>query len=118
SAALVILLVAMVAVGVVGLAPATARNAQVPFTAHTLGTPAWTSANTVETHGVGNATHVGRFTNSGVIVLSGPTGSCPDGDPGSPNVHTETLTAVHGDKLVIGIVGFACQTGPDSWEGT
>src|SRR5262245_54731592 len=117
GAALVILLVAMIAVGVVGLTPATAGNAQVPFEAHTLGTPAWTSVNTVETHGVGNATGVGRFTNSGVIVLSGPTGSCPGGGPGYPNVHTETLTTPNGDTLVIGILGFACQAGPDSWEG-
>src|SRR5262245_32718355 len=117
GAVLVILLVAIAALGIVGLAPATAGNAQVPFTANTTGTPVWATANTVETHGVGNATHVGRFSNSGLIVLSGPTGSCPGRGPGYPTVQPETLTAVNGDQLVIGIDGFACQTGPDSWHG-
>jgi hypothetical protein len=114
----VILLAAIAALGVVGLSPAAAGTGQVPFTAHTLGTPVWTSPTTVETHGVGNATHVGRFTNSGVIVLSTPTGTCADGGPNYPNVHTETLTTVAGDTLVIRILGLACQTGPDSWKGT
>ena len=89
--ALVILLVTMVTVGVVGLAPATAGNAQVPFKAHITGAPAWTSPTTVVTHGTGTATGVGRFVNSGDIVVDAPSGTCANGTPAYPNVQIETL---------------------------
>src|SRR5262245_26520023 len=116
--AVTVLLVVAVGIGLVGLTPATAGNSQAPFEAHISGTPTWTGPTTVETHGAGIATHVGRVVNSGEILLSAPTAGCPGGALGLPNVHTETLTAVNGDQLVVGIVGFACQTGPDAYEGT
>jgi len=115
--ALVILLVTMVTVGVVGLAPATAANAQIPFKAHITGAPAWTSPTTVETHGTGTATGVGRFTSSGQIVVDAPSGTCANGTPALPNVQTETLTAENGDQLVLRIVAVACAIAPNDFVG-
>jgi hypothetical protein len=115
--ALVILLVTMVTVGVVGLAPATAGNAQVPFKAHITGAPAWTSPTTVVTHGTGTATGVGRFVNSGDIVVDAPSGTCANGTPAYPTVQIETLTAANGDQLVLRMLVVVCEIAPDSWEG-
>ena len=115
--ALVILLVTMVTVGVVGLAPATAANAQIPFKAHITGAPAWTSPTTIVTHGTGTASGVGRFTSSGQIVVDAPNGTCADGTPNYPNVQIETLTAENGDQLVLRIVAVACQIAPQDFVG-
>jgi len=114
----VILLVASVAMAVAWLTPATAAGQDVPFKARSSGTPAWTSPTTVETHGTGTATGVGRFVDSGFVVLSAAAPGCPGGGLGLPHVHTETLTAVDGGKLVLRLLGLACPTGPNSWHGT
>ena len=115
---LVILLAAALTVGLIALTSATASNGQVPFKALLSGTAAFASPTTVEFHGVGHATHLGRFVGSGVANLEPPTGSCPGGAPGIPNVHTETLTAANGDALVIRMVNVGCPTGPFTFHGT
>ncbi len=47
-------------------ATVTAANGEAPFKAHLSGTAAFTSPTTVEFHGVGLATHLGRIRNEGV----------------------------------------------------
>jgi hypothetical protein len=111
-------LAAAVTLGLLALAPATAADGRVPFEARLSGTAAFTSPTTVEFHGTGHATHLGRIVGSGVAILGPPTGNCPDGAPGIPNVHTETLTAANGDELVIRMVNVGCPTGPFTFRGT
>jgi hypothetical protein len=114
----VVALAAAVTLGLLTLAPAAAAKGQVPFKARLSGTAAFTSPTTVEFHGGGHATHLGRIVGSGVAVLGPPTGTCPGGAAGIPNVHTETLTAANGDELVIRMVDVACATGPFTFRGT
>ena len=109
---------AAAALGLVAPTPANAVNDGVPFKAQLSGTAAFTSPTTVEFHGGGQAPYLGRFVSSGVAILNAPTGTCPGGVPGIPNVHTETLTAASGDQLVIRMVNFACPTSPFTFHGT
>ena len=115
---LVILLAAALTLGLVALTSATASNGDVPFKARVSGSAAFTSPTTVEFHGAGQATHLGQFVGSGVAILEPPTGACPGGAPGIPNVHTETLTAANGDELEIRMVNVGCPTGPFTFHGT
>jgi hypothetical protein len=109
---------AATALGLVAPTPANAVNDAVPFMARFSGTAAFTSPTTAEFHGGGQATYLGRLVSDGVAILDPPTGTCPGGVPGIPNVHTETLTAANGDQLVIRMVNFACPTGPFTFHGT
>jgi hypothetical protein len=111
-------LLAAVGVCLVALAPAAAARSDVPFKARLSGTATFTSPSSVEFHGAGQATHLGRFTNGGIAILGPPTDGCPDGAQGIPAVHTETLVAANGDELVIRMVNVACPTGPASFRGT
>jgi hypothetical protein len=115
---LVMLLSAVLAPGLIALPSATASDGQVPFNARLSGSAAFTSPATVEFHGAGQATHLGRFVGSGVALLEAPTGRCPGGTSGIPNVHTETLTAANGDELVLRMVNVGCPTGPFTFHGT
>jgi hypothetical protein len=115
---LVVLLAATAGLGIAGLPPATAGTGGVPFEARLSGTAAFTSPTTVEFHGTGQATHMGRIVAGGAAILDPPTGSCPSGAPGIPNVHTETLAAANGDELTIRMVDVACPTGPSTFHGT
>jgi hypothetical protein len=111
--------VAAAALGLVAPTPANAVDDGVPFKAQLSGTVAFTSPTTVEFHGQGQATYLGQFVGAGVAILDPPTGtSCPGGMPGIPNVHTETLTAANGDRLVLRAVDVACPTGPFTFHGT
>ena len=115
---LVILLATALTLGMVALTPATASDGHMPFQARVSGSAAFTSPTTVEFHGAGQATHLGWFVGSGVAILEPPTGTCPSGTTGIPNVHTETLTAANGDELVIRMVNVGCPTGPFTFHGT
>lgn len=109
---------AAAALGLVAPAPANAVNDGVPFRAQLTGTAAFTGPTTAEFHGAGQATYLGQFASDGVAILDQPTGTCPGGVPGIPNVHTETLTAANGDRLVIRMDNLACPTGPFTFHGT
>lgn len=109
---------AAAALGLVAPTPANAMNDGVPVKARLSGTVAFTSPTTVEFHGGGQATHLGQLMNGGVAILDPPTGTCPSGLPGIPNVHTETLTAASGDEVVIRMVDVACPIGPLAFHGT
>jgi hypothetical protein len=93
-------------------------NEGVPFMARLSGTAAFTSPTIMEFHGGGQATYLGQLVSVGVAVLDPPTGTCPGGVPGIPNVHTEVLSGANGDQLVIRMVNFACPTGPFTFHGT
>jgi hypothetical protein len=110
--------VLVVLAAAVALTPAATAKDQVPFKARLSGTAAFTGPTTVEFHGVGHATHMGRIVGSGVAILGQSTESCPNGAPNVPNVHTETLTAANGDQIVIRMVDVACPTGPFTFHGT
>jgi hypothetical protein len=98
--------------------PANAVNDGVPFTARLSETAAFPDPTTAEFHGRGQATYLCRFVSGGVAILEPPTGTCPSGVPGIPNVHIETLTAASGDQLGIRMVNVACPTGPTTFHGT
>lgn len=108
---------AAAALGLVTPTPASALS-EVPFTAQVSGTAAFTSPTTVGLEGGGQAMYLGRFVSSGIAILEPPAGTCPNGVPGIPNVHTETLTAADGSQLVIRKVDLACPTGPFTLHGT
>lgn len=109
---------AAVAIGLVASTPANATSDGVPFQAQVSGTVAFTSPTTVEFRGGGQAPYLGKFVGSGVAILDAPTGTCPGGVPGIPNVHTETLTAASSDQLVVRMVDVACPTGSFTFHGT
>ena len=108
---------AIVGIGLVGFGPPAAAGTGVPFSARLTGTAFFTSPSSVEFEGTGTATHLGRFTNDGLAILGPPT-ACPDGLPGIPNVHTETLIGADGDELVVQMLNVACPTSPTSFHGT
>ncbi len=108
---------AAVALGLVAPASANAVS-EVPFTVQLSGTAAFTSPTTVEFHEEGQAMYMGRFVGGGIAILEPPTGVCPGGEPGIPAVHTETLTAADGSRLVFRMVNLACPTGPFTFHGT
>jgi hypothetical protein len=100
------------------LLTAAGAGSDVPFEARLSGTAAFTSPTSVEFHGTGQATQLGRFANRGTAILGLPADGCPDSAQGIPNVHTETFVAANGDELVIRMVNVACPTGPTSFHGT
>lgn len=109
---------AAAALGLVAPTPANAVNDGIPFRAQLSGTAAFASPTTAEFRGGGQATYLGQFVSGGVAILEPPTGICPSGLPGIPNVHTETLSAANGDQLAIRMVNVACPTGPFTFHGT
>jgi hypothetical protein len=112
---LVVMLMAMAAIGIGGNSAFAASTHPVPFKAHYSGTAAFTSATTALFTGTGIASHLGRSTNENHITVSGP-GSCPGG---FANINVETLTAANGDTLVLtGDHDQACPTGPNAVHGT
>ena len=112
---LVVMLMAMAAIGIGGNSAFAASTHQVPFKAHYSGAAAFTSATTALFTGTGIASHLGRSTNENHITVSGP-GSCPGG---FGNINVETLTAANGDTLVLtGDHDQACPTGPNAVHGT
>ena len=98
-----------------GVRPAFAVTVPLPFTATYSGSAAFTSQSTVSFLGSGTATHMGRITNVGTIVLNGPDGSCPGG---IANVNTEILTGPDGDTLTITSQDVSCPIGPNQFDGT
>jgi hypothetical protein len=98
-----------------GLRPAFAATVPLPFTATYSGSSAFTSQSTVSFLGSGTATHMGRITNVGTIVLSGPDSSCSGG---IANVNTEILTDPDGDTLTISSQDVSCPIGPNQFDGT
>jgi hypothetical protein len=98
-----------------GVPPAFATTAPLPFNATYSGSSAFTSPSTVSFLGSGTATHMGRITNVGTVVVTGPTGSCSGGNA---NVNTETLTDPNGDTLTISSQDVACPTGANQFHGT
>ncbi len=103
------------AVLAVGAHTAFASVPQVPFTATLAGSVAMTSQTTISFTGSGTATHMGRVTNAGSIVVTGSDPSCPNA---IANVNTETLTTFAGDTLTIVSQDVACPTGPGTVHGT
>lgn len=100
---------------VLGVRPAFATAEPLPFSASYSGSAAFTSQTTVSFLGSGTATHMGRITIVGTVVLNGPDGSCSGG---IANVNTETLTDRDGDTLTISSQDVACPTGPNQFRGT
>jgi hypothetical protein len=109
---------AAVALALVAPTRANAANDGVPFNAQLSGMAVFTSPTTVEFRGAGQAMYLGQFVGVGVAVLEPPTGTCPGGMPGIPNVHSETLTAADDSQLVVRMVDVACPTGPFTFHGT
>lgn len=99
---------------VAGAGPVGASE-QLPFAVNLSGHAAFTSANTLSWTGSGQAVLMGRVTDQGRIVVTGPDGSCPGG---LANVHTETLTAPNGDTLVLTSVDVGCPIGPNVVRGS
>lgn len=118
STRLVLLLAGAVAAGLVALVPAQAASHDVPITIRLSGTAAFTSPTTVQFDGGGEAGHMGRVVNHGVALIGAPVSGCRGGVLGLPNVHTETITAVNGDVLVLRMLNLACPTGPSTYHGT
>jgi hypothetical protein len=94
---LVVMIMALAAIGIGGNSASAATDHQVPFKGSYSGTAAFTSATTALFTGPGIASHLGRSTNENHITVSGP-GSCPGG---FANINVETLTAANGDTLVL-----------------
>jgi hypothetical protein len=112
---LVVMLIAIVAIGIAGNPASAAGVHQLPFQASYSGTAAFTSATTALFTGTGIARYLGRSTNVNHITVSGPA-SCPGG---FANINVETLTAANGDTLVFtGDRDQGCPTGPNAVHGT
>jgi hypothetical protein len=84
--------------------PAAAAD-QVPFRSTYSGAAVFTSQTTVSLIGRGQATYLGRSSNSGLVVIAGSDSSCPGG---VANTNTETFTAANGDTLEIVSTDVAC----------
>jgi len=111
---LVVMLMAMAAIGIGGNSAFAADTHRVPFQGSYSGTAAFTSATTALLTGTGIASYLGRSTNENHITVSGPA-SCPSG---FANINIETLTAANGDTLVLtGDHDQACPTGPEAVHG-
>jgi hypothetical protein len=110
----------LLALGVLGLgaSAASADSSQIPFTASYSGSATWTSPTTIALAGTGNATHMGRVTNEGIVYLTNFNSPCPDGPDGVASINVETLTAADGDSLMIRSEDVACPTGSGLYQGT
>lgn len=113
-------LTAILGVMLAGAGPASATT---PGTAEHLvrihglfaGSVAYTSASTVKFSGHGLATHLGRTTNEGHVVITGPDSSCPGG---FANTNVELFTAALGDTLTITSQDVACPVSASAVHGT
>jgi len=112
---LVVMLMALAAIGIGGNSASAGADHQVPFKGSYSGAAAFTSATTALFTGTGIASPLGRGTNENHIAVSGAA-SCPGG---FANINVETLTAANGDTLVLtGDHDQACPTGPNAVHGT
>jgi hypothetical protein len=105
-----VLLALLLALGAIGLGThsASAVGAQIPFSGSYSGTAAVDFANGIVTfNGTGAAIHLGSGRNEGVIQITGPDASCPNG---LANTNVETFTAANGDSLTITSADVACPT--------
>ena len=96
-------------------ATAFAKDHGVPFKADFSGSAVLTSPTTIVFAGSGNASHLGRISNTGNVLVTGPDGSCSGGVTA---VNTETLTAANGDTLTVTSHDVTCLTGPAQYHGT
>src|SRR4051794_36787245 len=112
-----LLVAVLIALGTIGLSAsaASAANVQVPFHASYSGRADFTSDTTVLFQGTGIATHLGRSTNEGHILITGPGSGCPGG---LANTNIETLTAANGDVLTLTSYDVACPIGQLVFQGT
>src|SRR5215470_16390973 len=114
---LVVMLIAIGAIGIGANSASAAAGDQVPFRASFSGTAAFTSPTTAVFTGTGIATHLGLSTNENNITVLGPDSSCSGG---FANKNVEMLTAANGDTLVLtGPHDVGCPTGrPNAVHGT
>ena len=112
-----LLFAAALALGVIALTANSAYGArtQVPIHGSYSGTAAFTSPSTVVFNGIGISRHLGRGTNQGNLVVTGPDSSCPGG---LANVNTETFTAANGDSFTLTSHDVACPVAPGVFQGT
>ena len=107
---------------VVSAGPHTALAAtQVPFTAQFSGAITFSptaSGFPVHVSGAGDASHLGRSTNSGTVVLLNETNTaCPA--TGFVVLNTQTLTAANGDQIFLTITDHPCPAGgPGLFSGS
>ncbi len=92
-----------------------AKNDGVPFKASFSGSAVLTSPTTIVFAGTGNASHLGRISDTGNVLVTGPDGRCTGGVTA---VNTETLTAANGDTLTVTSHDVTCLTGPGQYHGT
>jgi hypothetical protein len=102
---LVASLAVMATVVSVGLTPASAKE-QVPFKAHLSGSLSFTDESHIQLTGTGEASHLGRITNSSTVAIVGPA-AC---EGGFAVQSVETLTAANGDQLTWTVDDEACPT--------
>jgi hypothetical protein len=108
-------LLALVALGLTANSAFGAGVHQVPIHGSYSGTVAFTSPSTVAFTGTGISSHLGRGTNQGVAVITGPDGSIPGG---LDNVNTETYTAANGDTFTLTSQDVAIPVAPGVTHGT
>ena len=108
---------AVLVLGVTALTASSAygAKAQVPIHGSYSGTAAFTSTTTVAFTGTGISALLGRGTNQGNLVVTGPDSSCPGA---LANVNTETFTAANGDSFTLTSHDVACPVAPGVYEGT
>jgi hypothetical protein len=87
---------------------AIADHRGVPFIASFAGSAQFSSETTAVFQGYGTGTHLGWATNSGAIVIVGPS----DENGCLPNINTETLIAANGDQVVLEMIDIACPLAP------
>jgi hypothetical protein len=89
-----------------GLMPASAAE-QVKFKGHFSGSLAFDGVSFIQLTGAGNASKLGRSTNSSAVSIVGPAASCPGGFA----IHgEETVTGANGDQITWTIDDDACPT--------
>jgi hypothetical protein len=108
---------ALIAAGslVLGANAASAASGHATFKTTFSGSAQLTSETTASFVGAGSATRMGRITNDGQVVVTGPSDMCSGG---LANINTETLTNNDGDTVTITSDEVACPTGPGQYHGT
>ena len=99
--------------------PTLADKKNVPFQASFAGLAWFDSPTSAVFQGIGQASHLGRSTNSGYLAPLIPilTSECEAGW-GIPHINEETLTAANGDQLVLIMMDLACPIAPNVFRGT